>query len=228
MRCARFRNGCSGRQVRDRKPGHLRDDLAEGPPIGVVLQRQSREVVPPGAGCPGPEAATEGQRMPSEVLVEPACPERADENVATQELVNFVFASRVAAHQPAQGGWLVRRVVVDVDDGILGELIHEEAHQLLECELLRGERDATAFVAGPKAWNAFCWQSAGLEPGEWMKPDFADLTPDIAATLKVVADPCSSCRSSSSPTTWRSCTTSTSVPASRRNSLAWRSIGSNP
>jgi ferrochelatase len=27
----------------------------------------------------------------------------------------------------------------------------------------------------------FCWQSAGHEPGEWLKPDFADLMPDLAA-----------------------------------------------
>jgi ferrochelatase len=27
----------------------------------------------------------------------------------------------------------------------------------------------------------FCWQSAGHEPGEWMKPDFADLMPGLAA-----------------------------------------------
>ena len=26
----------------------------------------------------------------------------------------------------------------------------------------------------------FCWQSAGHEPGEWMKPDFAELLPQIA------------------------------------------------
>jgi len=31
------------------------------------------------------------------------------------------------------------------------------------------------------AWT-FCWQSAGHEPGEWMKPDFADLMPEIAAS----------------------------------------------
>ncbi|MBI3748392.1 MAG: ferrochelatase [Chloroflexi bacterium] len=29
---------------------------------------------------------------------------------------------------------------------------------------------------------AFCWQSAGHEPGEWMTPDFADLMPGIAAS----------------------------------------------
>ncbi|MEO5704885.1 MAG: ferrochelatase [Candidatus Limnocylindrales bacterium] len=28
----------------------------------------------------------------------------------------------------------------------------------------------------------FCWQSAGHEPGEWMKPDFADLMPQLAAS----------------------------------------------
>jgi ferrochelatase len=27
----------------------------------------------------------------------------------------------------------------------------------------------------------FCWQSAGHEPGEWMKPDFADLMPALSA-----------------------------------------------
>lgn len=29
-----------------------------------------------------------------------------------------------------------------------------------------------------KRWQ-FCWQSAGHEPGEWMKPDFADLMPAL-------------------------------------------------
>ncbi len=29
-------------------------------------------------------------------------------------------------------------------------------------------------------WH-FCWQSAGHEPGEWMKPDFADLVPQLHA-----------------------------------------------
>ena len=28
----------------------------------------------------------------------------------------------------------------------------------------------------------FCWQSAGHEPGEWMKPDFADLMPELATS----------------------------------------------
>ncbi|MEX1173020.1 MAG: ferrochelatase [Chloroflexota bacterium] len=42
--------------------------------------------------------------------------------------------------------------------------------------------DLVAAAAGlaPGQWT-FCWQSAGHEPGEWMKPDFADLMPELAA-----------------------------------------------
>ena len=37
---------------------------------------------------------------------------------------------------------------------------------------------ARAGISGDR-WQ-FCWQSAGHEAGEWMKPDFADLMPEIA------------------------------------------------
>jgi ferrochelatase len=49
-------------------------------------------------------------------------------------------------------------------------------------EQLRWTASAVARAAGlaDDRWT-FCWQSAGHEPGEWMKPDFADLMPDIAA-----------------------------------------------
>ena len=33
----------------------------------------------------------------------------------------------------------------------------------------------------PRSRWTFCWQSAGHEPGEWMKPDFAELMPRLAA-----------------------------------------------
>lgn len=41
---------------------------------------------------------------------------------------------------------------------------------------------ATAAAAAdiPEDRWTFCWQSAGHEPGEWMKPDFADLMPKLA------------------------------------------------
>jgi protoporphyrin/coproporphyrin ferrochelatase len=48
---------------------------------------------------------------------------------------------------------------------------------------LRATADSVAARAGltDREWT-FCWQSAGHEPGEWMKPDFADLMPDIVAS----------------------------------------------
>jgi ferrochelatase len=47
---------------------------------------------------------------------------------------------------------------------------------------LRATAEAVAADAGlsEREWT-FCWQSAGHEPGEWMKPDFADLMPGISA-----------------------------------------------
>ena len=47
---------------------------------------------------------------------------------------------------------------------------------------LRETATAVAASAGIASgvWQ-FCWQSAGHEPGEWMKPDFADLMREIAA-----------------------------------------------
>jgi len=46
-------------------------------------------------------------------------------------------------------------------------------------------RDTAGAVAdasnlAPERWH-FCWQSAGHEPGEWMKPDFSDLLPQLRA-----------------------------------------------
>jgi protoporphyrin/coproporphyrin ferrochelatase len=48
---------------------------------------------------------------------------------------------------------------------------------------LRATAEAIAARAGleDRDWS-FCWQSAGHEPGDWMKPDFADLMPEIAAS----------------------------------------------
>jgi protoporphyrin/coproporphyrin ferrochelatase len=45
---------------------------------------------------------------------------------------------------------------------------------------LRETAEAVAAAAGlpDERWH-FCWQSAGHEPGEWMKPDFADLLPRL-------------------------------------------------
>jgi ferrochelatase len=54
-------------------------------------------------------------------------------------------------------------------------------------EQLRSTAEAVADGAGLTAedWT-FCWQSAGHEPGEWMKPDFADLMPEIGRSASPV------------------------------------------
>ena len=50
-------------------------------------------------------------------------------------------------------------------------------------EQLRATAERVGEASGlPAGGWTFCWQSAGHEPGEWMKPDFADLMPGIAAS----------------------------------------------
>ena len=60
------------------------------------------------------------------------------------------------------------RRVADEEPDYLGQL----------AATARSVADRAGLEAG--RWT-FCWQSAGHEPGEWMKPDFADLMPDLAA-----------------------------------------------
>ena len=57
--------------------------------------------------------------------------------------------------------------------------VAEQEPGYLEQLRVTAESVAAAAALAPDAWT-FCWQSAGHEPGEWMKPDFADLMPEIA------------------------------------------------
>jgi ferrochelatase len=61
------------------------------------------------------------------------------------------------------------RRVADRDPAYLAQL-HETAVAVARAAHLADDQ-----------WT-FCWQSAGHEPGEWMKPDFADLMPAIGAS----------------------------------------------
>ncbi len=58
--------------------------------------------------------------------------------------------------------------VADAEPGYLDQL-RETAQAVAAAVELPGDR-----------WT-FCWQSAGHEPGEWMKPDFVDVLPRLAA-----------------------------------------------
>jgi ferrochelatase len=97
--------------------------------------------------------------------------------------------------EPAFVGALARRVVealagMPPDDRSSRHVLmtaHSLPRRVAEQEpaylaQLQSTAEAVAAQAdlGPDNWT-FCWQSAGHEPGEWMKPDFADLMPEIAA-----------------------------------------------
>jgi ferrochelatase len=94
--------------------------------------------------------------------------------------------------EPAFLEALGRRIRAAIDASPAGERPHVlmTAHSLPRrvadqepdyLEQLRWTATAVADRArlGAGEWT-FCWQSAGHEPGEWMKPDFADLMPGIA------------------------------------------------
>ena len=96
--------------------------------------------------------------------------------------------------EPAFVGALADRIKAVVDrlppterDAPILMTAHSLPRQVAEREpgylaQLRATAEAVAASAGiaPDRWQ-FCWQSAGHEPGEWMKPDFADIMAGIAA-----------------------------------------------
>ena len=71
-------------------------------------------------------------------------------------------------------------------------------------ERLHAKGISVAAPANPLRGWTFCWQSAGHEPGEWMKPDSPI---SCRRSRRQAAVRCSSRRSSSSPITSRSSTT---------------------
>ena len=98
--------------------------------------------------------------------------------------------------EPAFVGALARRLVEALEGIAPGEqegvrvlmTAHSLPRRVSEQEpdyLAQLRTTATAIATGAGLsdddWT-FCWQSAGHEPGEWMKPDFADLMAEIAAS----------------------------------------------
>ncbi len=110
--------------------------------------------------------------------------------------------------EPAFVGALARRIREAVEAGGAGGVrgdrhvpvlltAHSLPRRVAEQEpayldQLRRSAELVAVAAGLDLadWT-FCWQSAGHEPGEWMKPDFADLMPQLrsAGHRRVVIAP---------------------------------------
>ena len=94
------------------------------------------------------------------------------------------------------GAWhdepaFVRAVASRITQARDGEHVLLTAHSLPKrvaeqepgyIDQLADTAEAVARAAGLDEGDwTFCWQSAGHEPGEWMKPDFADLMPFLGA-----------------------------------------------
>ena len=110
-------------------------------------------VVELGSGAPRVEMAPAWYREPGFIA---AVAERVGDGLASLPEGAPVL---LTAHS------LPRRVA-DAEPGYLDQLRETAEAVALAAELPDGR------------WH-FCWQSAGHEPGEWMKPDFADLLPRL-------------------------------------------------
>ena len=86
-------------------------------------------------------------------------------------------------------GAVADRLTAALDDLPTGTPVLLTAHSLPRrvadaepgyLDQLRETAELVGAAAGlaPERWH-FCWQSAGHEPGEWMKPDFSDLLPQL-------------------------------------------------
>jgi ferrochelatase len=83
-------------------------------------------------------------------------------------LARFPADDRSRVHVLLTAHSLPRRVA-ERDPGYLDQL------------RVTAESVAAAASLEDAQWT-FCWQSAGHEPGEWMKPDFADLMPELRSS----------------------------------------------
>lgn len=88
-------------------------------------------------------------------------------------------ADRILEGLEALGGSAGREVAVLMTAHSLPRRVAEQEPGYLA--QLRQTAEGVARRAGiaEDRWR-FCWQSAGHEPGEWMKPDFADVVPELA------------------------------------------------
>jgi ferrochelatase len=152
----------------------LRDLAAAGgrEVVGVILSPQYSPLIMGGYGRAVDAAVAElGDGAPRVVMAgawhrEPAFLEALATRIH-EGLERLPADERASAPVLLTAHSLPRRVADDEPD-YLAQL-HETAAAVATRAGLSADR-----------WR-FCWQSAGHEPGEWMKPDFADLMPALRA-----------------------------------------------
>lgn len=153
---------------------------------GIVLSPQWSPLIMGGYGRAIEAARTElGPTAPEVVLAHEWCAQPA----FVQALAGRIREGLAALEERVEDGTAVpdggdattaHPVPVLLTAHSLPRRVADEEPAYLE--QLRDTAHRVAAAAGLRdgQWT-FCWQSAGHEPGEWMKPDFADLMPGIAA-----------------------------------------------
>jgi len=139
-------------------------DAGIGQVVAIVMSPQFSPLLMGGYGRALDEARAElGERAPAVHLA----PAWHTEPAFIEALANRITVTRDGPHVLLTAHSLPRRVA------------EQEPNYIAQ---LRETAEAVASAAGldDGEWT-FCWQSAGHEPGEWMKPDFADLMPQVAA-----------------------------------------------
>ena len=147
-------------------------DLGARRVLGIIMSPQYSPLLMGGYQRDVYDAqASLGDRAPDVEIAgawhrEPAFLEALAERIR-QGLGRFEGGDRMRAPVLLTAHSLPRRVA-DQEPDYLAQL-RETAESVAERVGLEHDR-----------WT-FCWQSAGHEPGEWMKPDFADLMPTLRA-----------------------------------------------
>jgi ferrochelatase len=139
----------------------------------IVLSPQYSPLLMGGYGRAIDEAQAElGDEAPRVVVSGAWHEEPAFVRALASRALELLRALSTADHRPAH--------VLMTAHSLPKRIAEQEPDYLAQ---LRTTAESVAVRAGlaDDDWT-FCWQSAGHEPGEWMKPDFADLIPEIAAS----------------------------------------------
>jgi ferrochelatase len=137
--------------------------------VGIVMSPQHSELLMSGYGRALADAAAALGSSAPEARLAPAW----YRNEGFQKAV----ADRIREGLARVGG-ATDEVAVLVTAHSLPRRVAEREPGYLE-QLRETAESVTSLVGLPTDRWRFCWQSAGHEPGEWMKPDFTDILPAL-------------------------------------------------